>query len=58
MAHHQGMTVIAIANALHDGAMRTRSNTLFDPLTRIFLRVVVNALGEPAQLVATAAPPS
>ena len=24
MAHHQGMTVIAIANALHDGAMRTR----------------------------------
>ena len=24
MAHHQGMTMIAIANALHDGAMRTR----------------------------------
>jgi cyclic beta-1,2-glucan synthetase len=24
MAHHQGMTVIAIANALHDGAMRRR----------------------------------
>ncbi len=24
MAHHQGMTVIAIANALQDGAMRTR----------------------------------
>ena len=24
MAHHQGMSVIAIANALHDGAMRTR----------------------------------
>jgi cyclic beta-1,2-glucan synthetase len=23
MAHHQGMTVIAIANALHDGVMRT-----------------------------------
>ena len=24
MAHHQGMTLIAIANALHDGAMRAR----------------------------------
>jgi cyclic beta-1,2-glucan glucanotransferase len=24
MAHHQGMTVIALANALHDGAMRAR----------------------------------
>ena len=24
MAHHQGMTVLALANALHDGAMRTR----------------------------------
>ena len=24
MAHHQGMSVIAIANALHDGAMRAR----------------------------------
>ena len=24
MAHHQGMTVVAIANALHDGAMRAR----------------------------------
>jgi cyclic beta-1,2-glucan synthetase len=24
MAHHQGMAVIAIANALHEGAMRTR----------------------------------
>ena len=24
MAHHQGMTMVAIANALHDGAMRTR----------------------------------
>ena len=24
MAHHQGMTVVAIANALHEGAMRTR----------------------------------
>src|SRR4029078_80373 len=24
MAHHQGMTVVAIANALHDGAMRER----------------------------------
>ncbi|HVC21151.1 MAG TPA: glucoamylase family protein, partial [Vicinamibacterales bacterium] len=24
MAHHQGMTVIAIANVLHDGAMRAR----------------------------------
>ena len=24
MAHHQGMTVIAIADALHDGAMRRR----------------------------------
>lgn len=24
MAHHQGMSVIAIGNALHDGAMRTR----------------------------------
>ena len=24
MAHHQGMTLVAIANALHDGAMRAR----------------------------------
>src|SRR5205814_5094923 len=24
MAHHQGMLLIAIANAVHDGAMRTR----------------------------------
>ncbi len=24
MAHHQGMTIVAIANALHDGAMRAR----------------------------------
>jgi cyclic beta-1,2-glucan synthetase len=24
MAHHQGMTVLALGNALHDGAMRTR----------------------------------
>jgi cyclic beta-1,2-glucan synthetase len=24
MAHHQGMSLVAIANALHDGAMRTR----------------------------------
>ena len=24
MAHHQGMVVVAIANALHDGAMRAR----------------------------------
>ena len=24
MAHHQGMTIVAIANALLDGAMRTR----------------------------------
>ena len=24
MAHHQGMTIVAIANALHGGAMRTR----------------------------------
>ena len=24
MAHHQGMTVIALANALHHGAMRAR----------------------------------
>jgi cyclic beta-1,2-glucan synthetase len=24
MAHHQGMTVVALANALHDGAMRER----------------------------------
>jgi cyclic beta-1,2-glucan synthetase len=24
MAHHQGMTLVAIGNALHDGAMRTR----------------------------------
>ncbi|HXC50931.1 MAG TPA: glucoamylase family protein [Candidatus Limnocylindrales bacterium] len=24
MAHHQGMTILAIANALHDGEMRTR----------------------------------
>ena len=24
MAHHQGMTIMAIANTLHDGAMRTR----------------------------------
>jgi cyclic beta-1,2-glucan synthetase len=24
MAHHQGMTIVAIANALHDGSMRTR----------------------------------
>jgi cyclic beta-1,2-glucan synthetase len=24
MAHHQGMTIVAIANTLHDGAMRTR----------------------------------
>ena len=24
MAHHQGMLIVAIANALHDGAMRAR----------------------------------
>ena len=24
MAHHQGMTIVAIANTLHDGSMRTR----------------------------------
>ena len=24
MAHHQGMTLVALANALHDGAMRAR----------------------------------
>jgi cyclic beta-1,2-glucan synthetase len=30
MAHHQAMTVIAIANALHDGAMRTRFHA--DPI--------------------------
>ena len=24
MAHHQGMLIVAIANALHSGAMRTR----------------------------------
>ncbi|MEO8559403.1 MAG: glucoamylase family protein, partial [Rhodospirillales bacterium] len=24
MAHHQGMTIVSIANALHDGAMRSR----------------------------------
>ncbi len=24
MAHHQGMTIVAIANALHDGRMRAR----------------------------------
>jgi cyclic beta-1,2-glucan synthetase len=24
MAHHQAMTLVAIANALHDGAMRSR----------------------------------
>ena len=24
MAHHQGMTILALANALHDGAMRVR----------------------------------
>lgn len=30
MAHHQGMTLVAIANALHDGAMRARFHA--DPL--------------------------
>jgi cyclic beta-1,2-glucan synthetase len=30
MAHHQGMTVVAIANALHDGAMRARFHA--DPI--------------------------
>ena len=30
MAHHQGMSVVAIANALHDGAMRARFHA--DPI--------------------------
>jgi len=32
MAHHQGMTVVAIANALQDGAMRTRFHA--EPIMR------------------------
>lgn len=32
MAHHQGMTVVAIADALHDGVMRARFHA--DPLIR------------------------
>ncbi len=32
MAHHQGMSVIAIADALHDGAMRRRFHT--EPIIR------------------------
>ena len=32
MAHHQGMTIVSIANALHVGAMRERFHT--DPLVR------------------------
>jgi cyclic beta-1,2-glucan synthetase len=32
MAHHQGMTLLAIANALHDGAMRARFHA--DPLVQ------------------------
>ncbi|WP_373237736.1 glucoamylase family protein, partial [Cohaesibacter celericrescens] len=30
MAHHQGMTIVAIANVIHDGLMRTRFHS--DPL--------------------------
>ena len=32
MAHHQGMSIVAIANTLHDGAMRTRFHA--DPMIR------------------------
>ena len=32
MAHHQGMTLVAIANVLHDGAMRARFHA--DPLVQ------------------------
>ncbi|MEX1073817.1 MAG: glucoamylase family protein, partial [Burkholderiales bacterium] len=32
MAHHQGMTVVAIANSLHDGAMRARFHA--EPIVR------------------------
>jgi cyclic beta-1,2-glucan synthetase len=32
MAHHQGMTLIALANALHDGAMRVRFHA--EPIVR------------------------
>ncbi len=32
MAHHQGMTIVAIGNALHDGAMRARFHA--DPLVQ------------------------
>jgi cyclic beta-1,2-glucan synthetase len=32
MAHHQGMTVVALANVLHDGAMRTRFHA--EPMVR------------------------
>ena len=32
MAHHQGMTLVAIDNALHDGAMRTRFHA--EPIIR------------------------
>ncbi|MDH4172660.1 MAG: glycosyl transferase, partial [Betaproteobacteria bacterium] len=32
MAHHQGMTVIALANVLHDGAMRARFHA--EPMVR------------------------
>jgi cyclic beta-1,2-glucan synthetase len=32
MAHHQGMTIVAIANVLHDGAMRARFHA--EPIVR------------------------
>ena len=32
MAHHQGMSIVAIANALHDGAMRARFHA--EPIVR------------------------
>ena len=32
MAHHQGMTLVAIANALQDGAMRARFHA--DPIVQ------------------------
>ena len=32
MAHHQGMTIVAIADALLDGAMRTRFHS--DPIVQ------------------------
>ncbi len=62
MAHHQGMSVIAIANALHDGAMRRRFHA--EPIiqaTELLLQERVPhdvAVSEPRTETVEAAPAS